>query len=334
MLNNSGYHSGKHPRRQQFLASGLFDGPASFRELEQRIEQLGSEKDRGDAFEVFAEAYLATQKLQQAAEVWPENTAPVAVTKELRLPATDKGVDGVLQRLNGSYAAYQVKFRSGRPALSWTELSTFLGLADRAAQRILFTNSDGFAEVVAERRDFACIRGADLDRLTGDDLAAIAVWLRSGVYKAAPKTPREHQAKALADLELGLTDHDRVTAVMACGSGKTLVALWLAERREAKRILVLVPSLALIRQTLHEWLKETHWQAPRFLACCSVFKALIRVRLGRDSEARRHVETARQLGLKLVSAEHLYRLVVRTSPTLEADIATIRALYAETEPGA
>jgi predicted helicase len=56
---------------------------------------------------------------------------------------------------------------------------------------------------------------------------------------------------------------------MACGTGKTLVALWSAERMNAKRILVLVPSLALVRQTLHEWLKETAWQRPRFIAVCS-----------------------------------------------------------------
>ncbi len=259
----------RHPRRHQLVANGLFEGLASFGALERRIEQLQSEQERGDAFEVFAEAYLATQKVQQAEEVWPADTAPVTVTKELRLPTTDKGVDGVLRRLDGGLAAYQVKWRSGRPSIPWRELGTFFGLADRAALRILFTNSDGFADVVGERRDFACIRGADLDRLTADEFAAMAEWHRSGVYKAAPKNPRPHQAKALADLELGLKDHDRATAVMACGSGKTLVALWLAERREAKRILVLVPSLALIRQTLHEWLKETCWETPRFLACCS-----------------------------------------------------------------
>jgi predicted helicase len=43
----------------------------------------------------------------------------------------------------------------------------------------------------------------------------------------------------------------------------------LAEQLGSKRILVLVPSLALIRQTLHEWLKETSWAKPRFLAVCS-----------------------------------------------------------------
>ena len=56
---------------------------------------------------------------------------------------------------------------------------------------------------------------------------------------------------------------------MACATGKTLVALWLAERKNAKRILVLVPSLMLVRQTLHEWLKETAWEQPRFIAVCS-----------------------------------------------------------------
>jgi predicted helicase len=38
---------------------------------------------------------------------------------------------------------------------------------------------------------------------------------------------------------------------------------------KTKRILVLVPSLALIRQTLHEWLRETEWERPRFIAVCS-----------------------------------------------------------------
>ena len=47
------------------------------------------------------------------------------------------------------------------------------------------------------------------------------------------------------------------------------MALWSAEHRKAKRILVLVPSLALVRQTLHEWLKETKWERPRFIAVCS-----------------------------------------------------------------
>ena len=40
---------------------------------------------------------------------------------------------------------------------------------------------------------------------------------------------------------------------MACGTGKTLVALWLSEAMEAQRTLILVPSLSLLAQTLREW---------------------------------------------------------------------------------
>ena len=63
-----------------------------------------------------------------------------------------------------------------------------------------------------------------------------------------------------------------------------------------------------------------------------VFKALVDVKLGREAEAHMHIRTARQQGLELASAQHLFRLWSRTSPSLEADIAVIRALYAATEP--
>ena len=71
-------------------------------------------------------------------------------------------------------------------------------------------------------------------------------WLRGSLVKPALKTPRPHQTEALDAILQGLEDHDRVTSVMACGTGKTLTALWLAERLDARRILVLVPSLALL----------------------------------------------------------------------------------------
>ncbi|HIB91376.1 TPA: DEAD/DEAH box helicase, partial [Candidatus Poribacteria bacterium] len=61
----------------------------------------------------------------------------------------------------------------------------------------------------------------------------------------------------------------RVTAVMPCGTGKTLVSLWIAEQLQSEKILVLVPSLALMRQTLHEWMKETQWDKVSILSVCS-----------------------------------------------------------------
>ncbi len=43
---------------------------------------------------------------------------------------------------------------------------------------------------------------------------------------------------------------------MPCGTGKSLTAYWIAEALKAKTILVAVPSLALVRQSLTDWTRE------------------------------------------------------------------------------
>jgi predicted helicase len=204
-----------------------------------------------------------------AEEVWPADQVPISVLKACRLPLKDMGADGVYKTWAGQYNAYQSKFRTGRPALDWTELSTFMGLTDQVGERVLFTNCDDLSPVMDDRSGFFCIRGNDLERLTKDDLEAIASWLHGAAFTPKRKKPLPHQLEALENILTGLKENDRVTAVMACATGKTLVSLWLAERMNAKRILVLVPSLALVRQTLHEWIKETAWGRPRFIAVCS-----------------------------------------------------------------
>jgi len=45
----------KHQRSRFFLDSGIYDGLTSFAELEERIARLSINKDKGDAFEVFAD---------------------------------------------------------------------------------------------------------------------------------------------------------------------------------------------------------------------------------------------------------------------------------------
>jgi len=47
------------------------DDLADFSELESCISELKTPKERGDAFEVFAEAYCATTRKVQASEVYP-----------------------------------------------------------------------------------------------------------------------------------------------------------------------------------------------------------------------------------------------------------------------
>lgn len=263
-----------HSKAASFVRQNLFVGVATFAELETRVAALPDEQSRGDAFEVFAEAYLATQRKHDAENVWPLNGVPTQILQTLGLATKDYGVDGVFKTLLGHFNAYQVKFRTNRPALTWRELATFMGLADspQIRSRVLLTNCDDLPSVLNERQGFFCIRGADLDRLEEDDFRAIEAWLADGAFVAPKKSPdgdHKHQAEALNALLPALEIHDRVSAIMACGTGKTLIALWIAERRQASRILVLVPSLALLRQILHEWLRETRLPSLAYLCVCS-----------------------------------------------------------------
>ena len=55
---------------------------------------------------------------------------------------------------------------------------------------------------------------------------------------------------------------------MACGTGKTLTSLWIKERIKAEQVLVLVPSLSLLSQTLKEWNAEAN-QPFKWICVCS-----------------------------------------------------------------
>ncbi|MGO1236565.1 DEAD/DEAH box helicase family protein, partial [Microbacterium gubbeenense] len=84
------------------------------------------------------------------------------------------------------------------------------------------------------------------------------------------KMPRAHQHRAIQAVIDGFSTSagsdagpvDRGKLIMACGTGKTFTALKLAERWTRERVggpslvLFMVPSLALLQQTLTEWSAE------------------------------------------------------------------------------
>ena len=191
-----------HPRANWTTA--ILRGVQTFAELEDRIAILPLATERGDAFEVFVEAYLVTQPIAQADEVWAANSVPVAIRHQLNLPSSDFGADGVYRDRNGDLVVYQAKFRTGRPSLSWRELSTFFGIAEKADQRVLLTNTDAIAGVAEQRTNFHSFRGADFERLDASDFERMAEWLASGVVQPIKREPRPHQVEALANIESGL----------------------------------------------------------------------------------------------------------------------------------
>ena len=128
-------------------------------------------------------------------------------------------MDGIFRTLLGHLSAYQVKFRTNRPSLTWRELSTFIGLADspQIRSRVLITNCDDLPALLNERHGFFCIRGSDLDRLEAIDFAAVEAWLTDAAFTAPKKLPQPHQTEALDALLPALQAYDRVSAIMAFG---------------------------------------------------------------------------------------------------------------------
>jgi predicted helicase len=245
----------KHPYAAQLIGRGLYDNLQSFAELEQRITALGQENTKivGDAFEVFVEGYLAIHQKLQAETVWLVGQVPFDVRRQLNLPNDTKGIDGIFRARIGTLVPYQVKFRSRRAYLSYTEIAPFLGLTERATDRIVFTNSNELADDVKNRDAMRTVRGIDFDDLTEDDFRAISAWLKEQPIVIPKLSPYPYQVEALSKIAETLARSDRAHVVMACGTGKTLVALWAVEQLKPKTVLVLVPSLTLLQQTLDEW---------------------------------------------------------------------------------
>jgi predicted helicase len=81
--------------------------------------------------------------------------------------------------------------------------------------------------------------------------------------------PLPHQTDAITAVIAALKKADRTHMVMACGTGKTLTSLWIAEKLAPKSIVIFVPSLALISQFMREWIKHTKWPQYEMLAVCS-----------------------------------------------------------------
>ena len=89
-------------------------------------------------------------------------------------------------------------------------------------------------------------------------------------------TPKPFQAEAVGSILAGLEENDRGRLVMPCGTGKSVVSLWIAERFAGLggRVLYLVPSIALMNQTMREWAQQRDPEIPhRYIGVCSDTRA-------------------------------------------------------------
>jgi predicted helicase len=172
------------------------------------------------------------------------------------------------------------KFRSQRDKpLNRRELGTFTSLAFNTCNNIaLAVVAHTATKPVSKHHLMRNTVEIGLDRWQSlDDEAAWRWRLIVGRLKGRrplPKarSPMPHQRAAISAAK----DHfirngaARGRLIMPCGTGKNLTAYWIAEALRAKTILIAVPSLALIRQSLADWTREflAHKIEPDWLCVC------------------------------------------------------------------
>src|SRR6476660_8573244 len=253
---------------------------ASWSEFWEGTKGLSSTSEKGAVFERLTQLYLQTAPEYQSelADIWTLREVPPDARKLLALPTLDEGIDLIAETRHGKYWAIQSKFRSQHDKLlTRRELGTFTSLAFNTCNNIeLAVVAHTASKPVSKRHLMRNTTEIGLDRWQSLDQEAwslIVAKLKG--RSAAPKarTPRRHQSAAVkaAKVHFVRDGAARGRLIMPCGTGKSLTAYWIAEALKAKTILVAVPSLALVRQSLTDWTREflAHGIKPDWLCVCS-----------------------------------------------------------------
>lgn len=227
-----------------------------------------SERDKGDRFERLMKAYLLTDPkyANQFKKVWLWNEFPAKAD----LGGTDTGIDLVALTYNNEYWAIQCKCFDENTYIDKKATDTFLSTASRS-----FKNDDlqttHFSQCLwisttnkwtSNAEESLRNQRVPVSRINIQDLKQAPVdWDKlenniTGEQARTAKYPlKDHQKKAMECTENHFKENDRGKLIMACGTGKTFTSLRIAENETDGKgfILFLVPSIALLGQTLNEW---------------------------------------------------------------------------------
>lgn len=243
---------------------------SSWRELESLISSLETNKAKGDAFEYFAYAYFSINShLYNVKNVFMQRDIPSTLRNKYKLEITDNGVDGVIETEDNKIIAYQVKFRSDNSYADYSELATFWAESEYCESRCIFSNSFDLPKQTEKKKNQFSILLDSLLSLKNDFFDSLYEFYISGKIRPISKfKPKDHQAKIISDVIQGFKTYDRGKVISACGTGKTLTSLWIKEELKANTTLFIVPSLALIKQSLNQWVLHSN-QYFKYLCVCS-----------------------------------------------------------------
>ncbi|WP_445725593.1 Helicase associated domain protein [Flavobacterium sp.] len=228
----------------------------------------------GKIFEYFAKYYfLAETKVKSDyKKVWLYDDIPIDIRKKLNLPSVDHGIDLLLQSTNDDYHAVQCKFKNDElKKLSWSgdKIANVLASGTLCQKVIVFSNATdvtGVAKSFDKYSHFVYDALIDIKPEVFKNILLLALGQQPKEIKKY--VPKAHQLKAINEVVKYLEKNDRGQLILPCGAGKTLTALWIKEELKYKTILVLVPSLALLKQIKNDWAEQRSTDY-KYMCVCS-----------------------------------------------------------------
>lgn len=229
-----------------------------------------SERDKGDRFEKLIQRYLKTTPIYsgQFETIWAWKEFPYRE----QFGWLDAGIDLVALTYSGEYWAIQCKCYEEDSYITKPDVDTFLSLSSKTfdvdgdvvgfSHRLWISTTNkwnSMAEMTIRNQNPPVSR-LNLIELENDEVD----WekIESGLFgKASRPQPfkiKEHQQKAIDKTHEYLKTRERGKLIMACGTGKTFTSLKIAENETEGKgfILFLVPSIALLGQTLRSWAQQ------------------------------------------------------------------------------
>jgi len=249
-----------------------------------------TEKEKGTDFERLMKLWFLTDpRYANLQQVWLWEEFPARKD----FGGKDLGIDLVARTETGDYWAIQCKCYAEDAHIDKGAVDSFLANASRTfldPETFQTREFSNLLWVQTTRKRWganaeAAIQGLSkpFNRISLYDLEISAVdWekLRKGLYgddaKLPGKQPRPHQLTAMSRAYEYFVEqrNERGKLIMACGTGKTYTSLKIMEQMTDKNafVLFLVPSIALLGQTLNAWMADKQDEM-RAVCVCSDAKA-------------------------------------------------------------
>lgn len=290
-------------------------------------EESFSERDKGTRFETLIKYYLKTDPMysNEFSEIWLWSEFPFRD----QFGGKDTGIDLVAKEFEGGYTAIQCKCYRETARIDKPEVDTFLSTSGKSfeddngeltafSHRLWISTTNKWTDVA---EDTLKNQNPPVNRISLTMLEDAPVdWLEidKGIFgekaRTTKKTPRQHQITALEKCHEYFADNDRGKLIMACGTGKTYTSLKIAEQETNNNglILFLVPSIALLGQTLNEWVSQSEKDIYPICICSDPTSTKQRVKNDENSDEYSVVDLARPASTNVENIKQQFRYIQAT----------------------